>query len=311
MVNPSSGQQVVTLATFVDYHSTSADQPVVLLVGDYCLSYNLAKGVNAGTEAAINQVSVALSGTGKKSTRLDTLDETTSPFEVSNYNGESQPLVIRVCERSTSGNVDYASVAIGVGSASCSASAPPPPPAPTPPPPSPTPPPPTAVSTSVRVYHAPTTSPPSRSGIFINAGTGSTYTDRSGVVWSRDLYYSAGGGIFSTTKPIANTKSDSLFQTQRWGDIQYNVPLANGTYQVALMFAEIRPYIQAKGERVFDVYLEGSIKFKAVDVWAKVGSYKALTLTTTIHITDGVFTLSLSPHTTRSPIISAFSLRPV
>jgi hypothetical protein len=46
----------LTLAAFVDYSSTNSSQVVMIKVDTYYLVYNLAKGVNVGTEEAKNQV---------------------------------------------------------------------------------------------------------------------------------------------------------------------------------------------------------------------------------------------------------------
>jgi hypothetical protein len=54
-VDPWSNQ-LLNLATFVDYSSTTSDQYVVIKVDTLYLAYNRAKGVNNGTEAAQNQV---------------------------------------------------------------------------------------------------------------------------------------------------------------------------------------------------------------------------------------------------------------
>jgi hypothetical protein len=79
----------VNLATFVDYNFTSPSQPVVLQIGtglgSYCLTYNRAKGVNYQTEAAPNQVTVAVSAPGSMKTQLDIIDETTPPYTETNY----------------------------------------------------------------------------------------------------------------------------------------------------------------------------------------------------------------------------------
>jgi len=97
--------------------------------------------------------------------------------------------------------------------------------APVPSPPSPVPPP------------APT--PQSgQSAIFINCG-GGDYTDTQGNVWKADTPFVSGGKLYSTGSAIAGTDDDKLYQTERWGVMTYQIPIALGEYEVQLHFAEI------------------------------------------------------------------------
>src|SRR5208337_695952 len=70
----------------------------------------------------------------------------------------------------------------------------------------------------------------------VHAG-GGQYTDTAGVVYQADTDY-AGGTIASTTAAITGTTDPTLYQSERYGNFSYNVPLANGNYTVTLKFAE-------------------------------------------------------------------------
>src|ERR1039458_6833889 len=50
--------------------------------------------------------------------------------------------------------------------------------------------------------------------VCVAMGRTSPYVDPGGMVWSAD-YGSNGGGTYTTTKPIANTATPALYQTER------------------------------------------------------------------------------------------------
>jgi len=123
---------------------------------------------------------------------------------------------------------------------------------------------------------------------FINAG-GPQYTATDGHIWSADNSFT-GGNTFATTLPITGTSDPALFQTERWGNFSYNIPVATaGTYQVELNFAEI--YWNGPGLRVFDVKAEGQLVLNNLDIWSEVGVNTALTKLIEIGVSDGVLNL--------------------
>lgn len=65
------------------------------------------------------QVTVVQSEPVVFSTRLAALDSTSNVFQVANYKGSSQPLIINVCSNTVGQTVDYAVVSIGVGISYC------------------------------------------------------------------------------------------------------------------------------------------------------------------------------------------------
>src|SRR5438477_11977147 len=91
------------------------------------------------------------------------------------------------------------------------------------------------------------------STIRINSG-GSSYTDSSGQVWSADAYFT-GGTAASYTATVSGTSDPTLYQSERFAKtLTYNIPLANGTYDVTLAFSEL--VFKAAGQRVFNVTIE-------------------------------------------------------
>src|SRR4051794_22332489 len=85
---------------------------------------------------------------------------------------------------------------------------------------------------------APTARGASPSPIRINAG-GGQYQGNGGVTWSADTGYT-GGKTHSTSRKIAGTQDDPIYQSERWGMTAYRFAVAqSGTYHVTLRLAEI------------------------------------------------------------------------
>lgn len=94
----------------------------------------------------------------------------------------------------------------------------------------------------------------------VNCG-GPQYVDKSGVVYQADTLDS-GGGTYKTTAPIDGTEDDLLYQSERYGNFSYNIPLPSGIYSVILKLAEI--YYSSAGRRIFDVKIEGK---EVITIW--------------------------------------------
>ena len=78
--------------------------------------------------------------------------------------------------------------------------------------------------------------------IRIDCGTNQAYTASDGAVWQGDQYFT-GGQQFYTGYSVANTTDPSLYRWARqgyYGDFSYNIPVANGNYELTLKFAEIQ-----------------------------------------------------------------------
>ena len=96
----------------------------------------------------------------------------------------------------------------------------------------------------------------------MNVGGGQV-TAGNGIVFQADAGPTTGGAasqVFSTGAGIAGTTDDALFQDERWtpgGSYTYEIAVANGTYQVDLLLAEIYSGIIGPGQRVFDMSLGG------------------------------------------------------
>ncbi|MCK9210114.1 MAG: family 16 glycosylhydrolase [Ignavibacteriaceae bacterium] len=88
---------------------------------------------------------------------------------------------------------------------------------------------------------------------------------------------------------INNTDDDSVFRSERSDFPTYRVRVPNGTYKVTMMFAE--NYYSSVGKRVFDVLVENQMVENNLDIFAKVGTNSAYTITVTTQVSDGVLDL--------------------
>ena len=121
----------------------------------------------------------------------------------------------------------------------------------------------------------------------VNAG-GAQYAGADGTVYDGDAGFS-GGSTYTTTAAIAGTADDRLYQSERYGNFSYKIPVANGDYLVTLKFAEI--YWSQVGQRVFNVSMEGKVVLSNLDLVAKVGPKAAYNVSLPVTVTDGILTI--------------------
>ena len=135
----------------------------------------------------------------------------------------------------------------------------------------------------------------------VNAG-GAAYTAAHGTAFEADTGFDS-GTAYDTAKPIDGTEDDPLYQTERYGNFSYDVPLEDGSYDVTLHFAEIfqgtsedsNPDADQTGERLFDVTVEGEPALSGYDIYAEAGgSLSAVQETITADVTDGELNIGFS-----------------
>jgi malectin (di-glucose binding ER protein) len=101
---------------------------------------------------------------------------------------------------------------------------------------------------------------------------GSSYTDSNGQTWQADTGFS-GGNTNSTSQQIGGTADQALYQTGRYNTsgttpLVYSFPVANGIYNVNLLFAETSSKMDYVGARVFNVKVQGKSAFPNLDIFA-------------------------------------------
>lgn len=124
----------------------------------------------------------------------------------------------------------------------------------------------------------------------INAGGNSV--DNGDFVFEADRFYQ-GGMTSQTTDAISGTVNDAIYQSERYGDYRYEIPVTEGDYQVELHFAEI--YHETNGAREFHVDIEGTRVITSADLHALAGhdgAYSYLADVSTVN--DGALSISLT-----------------
>ncbi|MDZ7726975.1 MAG: malectin domain-containing carbohydrate-binding protein [Dehalococcoidia bacterium] len=104
----------------------------------------------------------------------------------------------------------------------------------------------------------------------------------------------SGGNTFSSSSSIEtdDLAPEAVFQSERWGEQDWALPIANGTYTVQLYFAEIYSGAFDEGARVFDVAIEGEPVLNDLDVFAEVGAETGLVQGFTTEVSDGQLDIS-------------------
>lgn len=140
---------------------------------------------------------------------------------------------------------------------------------------------------------APSASPPPPSfPIQINCG------GHSVGGFSADQYASGG-----STYQLSGCSSPEC--SERFGEVEYNIPVPNGDYTVTLSFTEI--YFKAPGLRVFNVFLENQAMAENLDILT-LG--KSVVLMSDVTISDGSINISLTK-VIQFPKISSITILPV
>ncbi|MBD3238977.1 MAG: T9SS type A sorting domain-containing protein [Chitinivibrionales bacterium] len=116
----------------------------------------------------------------------------------------------------------------------------------------------------------------------VNCG-GGAYTANDGNHYAADDWF-AGGNTYHTANQIDGTTDDELYQSERFGNFRYEVPMANGSYTLALELAEI--YETTTGSRVFDIIVEGDTVVSDLDLVATAGANTAYTVELAVEIVD-------------------------
>jgi hypothetical protein len=145
--------------------------------------------------------------------------------------------------------------------------------------------------------------------IRIKTGATSPLTDETGVVWRADAGFTDGETIDRPGLAIANTKTPSVYQAERYSMSAFHWKVANGKYTVKLHFAETYEGITAVGERVFGFKVEDR-EFKDFDVFKQAGgAQRAYVETVDVEVTDGSLDITFTSKI-ENPEINALEIIP-
>ena len=81
-------------------------------------------------------------------------------------------------------------------------------------------------------------SPMDKFPILINTG-GPATIDPENRTWVADSYFVGGNTYSSSQVEIINTDNDVIYQSERYGNFKYEIPIPRASYSVVLHFAEI------------------------------------------------------------------------
>src|SRR5271163_4461961 len=106
------------------------------------------------------------------------------------------------------------------------------------------------------------------------------FKDEEGNIWMGDRYFTGGFVTELRDQHIARTRNPELYLTARMGVFSYKIPLAPGTYELRLHFAETTysPTSSLGGgenSRVFDVQLNEHPLLKQFDIVSDAGANTA------------------------------------
>ncbi|MGB3588339.1 MAG: malectin domain-containing carbohydrate-binding protein, partial [Tunicatimonas sp.] len=124
----------------------------------------------------------------------------------------------------------------------------------------------------------------------INSG-GAAYTADDGTEFTADQLVS-GGKTYKSNAGISGTTDDFVYQSERYGNFTYQLPVSNGTYEITLLLAEV--YFNDPNKRLFDIEIEGNEEVSNLDLYATVGKNVAYQITNTVEVTDGSLSLTFS-----------------
>jgi len=128
----------------------------------------------------------------------------------------------------------------------------------------------------------------------INAGGTSTVVDGSGRNWIPDGDFVSSGsqGTYAVPEVFGSGGiPQDVLRRERYGSINYEIPLDSGEYKVKLHFVEL--FWSRAQERVFDVTVEGIQVKSALDLFATVGELVPYPVTFQGEVVDGSLSIEL------------------
>jgi hypothetical protein len=149
--------------------------------------------------------------------------------------------------------------------------------------------------------------------IRIMSGTAKAYTDSHGNVWAPDTDFNVGTSS-AVTLGIKGTSDPTLYQGERYSlndspALTYKIPAAAGNYTLNLYFAET--YFSSKGQRIFNVKVNGASVLTNFDIVAAAGASLAATMQTFLISSTGTVTIEFDHGSANNPKIDAIELIPI
>lgn len=168
----------------------------------------------------------------------------------------------------------------------------------------------------LHLQFTPVSNMPVLSGIEITAGTPGrmrelrmvaqehVYRDSEGRSWQPDRYAFGGTLVSRNHSVVAGTSDPDLYRGERFGNISYVIPVAEGRYRVALHFSEawFGPAMpgggSGAGSRMFDILCNGVAVRKKFDIFREAGGANRAVVVEIPAVTpnhQGKIVISLAP----------------
>jgi hypothetical protein len=160
--------------------------------------------------------------------------------------------------------------------------------------------------------------PPIGDEIRILAGSGRSFVDHAGKLWSADTWFEGGTAVKSTAQHIGRTQSPDFYRSSRQGQFRYAIPLKKGIYELRLHFAETvydpeSTPAGGEGSRLMTVRANGKTLLTSFDIVADAGASRTADVKVFTGIspaTDGLLHLEFFGDDGKQATLSAIEILP-
>jgi hypothetical protein len=160
--------------------------------------------------------------------------------------------------------------------------------------------------------------PPMGEEVRILAGSGRSFVDHAGKLWSADTWFDGGTAVKSTVQHIGRTQDPGFYRTSRQGQFRYKIPLKMGIYELRLHFAETVYGPEAtgtggEGSRILAVRANGKTLLSRFDIVADAGGSRIADVKVFPDVApaqDGFLYLEFSGEDGKPAILSAIEILP-
>ena len=134
---------------------------------------------------------------------------------------------------------------------------------------------------------------------------GPTMMTSMGIEFAADQHFT-GGSTSVATRGILGTRDDALYQTYRWGNFSYSIPVPVGRYFLVLFEAESNA--SAPGDRRFDIAVEGVSWVTELDVLERTHRHGPLTIGHEVVVVDGSLDVALTSGSAGNAMVAGLAI---
>ena len=163
----------------------------------------------------------------------------------------------------------------------------------------------TTINANLRINRV-TTIPLPGATVFATNSGGAAYTAVDGTPYSADSAFE-GGSTQVSTHTLANTSDGTLYNSWRFGNFAYRIPVTNGRYEIDVHFAET--YNSAIGQRLFNMSIQGVPRLQETDIAAEAGIDMALIKHYEINVSNAEILIEFSNGSVGSARVDAIRIR--